>query len=187
VGGHSDPVVTGRISDDDALHAELNRIIGELDVQLASDFERLLGVPIPSPERSVVDVRDVDLIRADATPGALVTEFVHGATAIVETRISDLRLRQSALSVAGGLLGLAAQQGGLSLGGYAASEATAVAGWAAAVVGEIDYGDRQAWGTPCDFFIARFIFVVWSTATIATGDLDEPLPRSVEPAHWNGG
>ncbi|WP_345543984.1 hypothetical protein [Microbacterium jejuense] len=38
MGGHSDPVVAGRIADDDALHAELNRIVGELDVQLASDF-----------------------------------------------------------------------------------------------------------------------------------------------------
>lgn len=186
MGGHSDEAVGQAISTDGLLAEKLKDIVGTLRGRLAADFQRLLGVPIPAPAATTVNVQDYDLISTQTSIGGLIEEYERGAEDVARAKIADPSRRRAAVAVVRSVLGFAEGAGGVCAGGYAASAALGPArGWVGALVCEVDRGSAAEWKTPVDFWIISLAFVVWSSDSfVMTEDGQLRKPQIVAPCFW---
>lgn len=157
---HSNKAIVKHVEDSATLLDKMHVLTQKLNDRLQQDFERNMGVPLPSVV--LAQVRQIDITMFYATD-ASVDEYVLGAKSLLESALgqqSGLAFR--ALDFVGVVARKIIGTGDIKIGVH--STGGRVEDLTVACLSVVERAKASDWLTQSDFFVCAYALVVWKAA-----------------------
>lgn len=155
---HSNQKIKRTVEDSKELVEKMNKLSGTLQQSLMDNFEKNLGVPLPTITEAAV--RETDTVMVYATDPK-VDEYINGARKIVSAALS-----QEATPIINGMLDVVEVVAKKIIGGGDIktgihSTAANIGGYVTTAMSVVQMASAEEWLTEANFFVSYYAFVVF--------------------------
>lgn len=158
---HAHKAIVHHIESSTTLLDKMHTLTQKLNDRLLQDFEKGMGVPLPTVV--LARVREIDIAMFYATD-ASVDEYVIGAKSLLESAFGkDTSIAYRALDFVGVVARKVIGSGNINIGVHSAGGR--IESFTTACLSVIERARAADWQTQTDFFVSAYAFVVWKAPT----------------------